>query len=104
MYNFDPYNVLLSIATNIAVLLMTVSVLQGHVYYRSSTNIFLAISCCICVHLIFFFTICCTFSNIFKGVIGCKISFSSCLNINVCWECVHIHPIMIQIHSVHPFY
>ncbi len=29
MYNFDPYSVLLSIATNIAVLLMTV--LQGHV-------------------------------------------------------------------------
>ncbi len=32
MYNFDPYNVLLSIATNIAVLLMTASVLQGHKY------------------------------------------------------------------------
>ncbi len=30
MYNFDPYNVLLSIATNIDVLLMTASVLQGH--------------------------------------------------------------------------
>ncbi len=30
MYNFDSYNVLLSIATNIAVLLMTASVLQGH--------------------------------------------------------------------------
>ncbi len=30
IYNFDPYNVLLSIATNIAVLLMTASVLQGH--------------------------------------------------------------------------
>ncbi len=27
--NFDSYNVLLAIATNIAVLLMTVSVLQG---------------------------------------------------------------------------
>ncbi len=33
MYNFEPYNVLLSIATNIAELLMTVSVLQGHRYY-----------------------------------------------------------------------
>ncbi len=32
MYNFEPYNVLLSIATNIAVLLMTASVLQGHRY------------------------------------------------------------------------
>ncbi len=31
MYNFDPYNVLLAIATNIAVLLMTASVLQGHI-------------------------------------------------------------------------
>ncbi len=34
MYNFDPYNVLLSIATNIAVLLMTAFVLQGHIYFR----------------------------------------------------------------------
>ncbi len=32
MYNFDSYNVLLSIATNIAVLLMTAFVLQGHIY------------------------------------------------------------------------
>ncbi len=31
MYNFDPYNVLLSIATNISVLLMTAFVLQGHI-------------------------------------------------------------------------
>uniref|UniRef100_A0A8C1U1V5 IF rod domain-containing protein n=1 Tax=Cyprinus carpio TaxID=7962 RepID=A0A8C1U1V5_CYPCA len=30
MYNCDPYNVLLSIATNIPVLLMTASVLMGH--------------------------------------------------------------------------
>ncbi len=29
---FDPYNVLLSIATNIPVLLMTAFVLQGHIY------------------------------------------------------------------------
>ncbi len=33
MYNFEPYSVLLSIATNIAVLLMTASVLQGHIYF-----------------------------------------------------------------------
>ncbi len=32
MDNFDSYNVLLSIATNIAVLLMTAFVLQGHIY------------------------------------------------------------------------
>ncbi len=32
MYNFDPYNVLLSIATNIPVLLMTAFVLQGHIF------------------------------------------------------------------------
>ncbi len=32
MYNFDSYNVLLSIATNIPVLLMTAFVLQGHKY------------------------------------------------------------------------
>ncbi len=31
MYNFDPYYVLLAIATNIPVLLMTASVLQGHI-------------------------------------------------------------------------
>ncbi len=30
MYNFDPYDALLAIATNIAVLLMTDFVLQGH--------------------------------------------------------------------------
>ncbi len=30
MYNFEPYNVLLSIATNIPVLLMTAFVLQAH--------------------------------------------------------------------------
>ncbi len=33
IYNFDPYNALLVIATNIAVLLMTDFVLQGHVYF-----------------------------------------------------------------------
>ncbi len=30
MYNFEPYNVLLVITINIAVLLMTAFVLQGH--------------------------------------------------------------------------
>ncbi len=30
--NFDPYNVLLAIATNIPVLLKTGFVLQGHIY------------------------------------------------------------------------
>ncbi len=30
--NFEPYNVFWAIATNIAVLLMTVFVLQGHIY------------------------------------------------------------------------
>ncbi len=34
MYNFDPYNVLLAIAANIAVLLMTGFVLQGHIFDR----------------------------------------------------------------------
>ncbi len=32
MDNFDPYNVLLAIATNISVLLMTAFVLQRHIY------------------------------------------------------------------------
>ncbi len=31
MDNFEPYNVLLAIATNIPVLLMTAFVLQGHI-------------------------------------------------------------------------
>ncbi len=39
MYNFEPYNVLLAIATNIPVLLMNASVLQGH-KYRVFVNIF----------------------------------------------------------------
>ncbi len=39
MYNFDPYNVFLTIATNIPVLLMTASVLQGHIYiYYTHTH------------------------------------------------------------------
>ncbi len=32
MYNFEPYNVLLVITTNIPVLLMTAFVLQRHIY------------------------------------------------------------------------
>ncbi len=42
MYNFDPYNVLLSISTDIAVLLMTASVLQGHLcfyYFKKKKDI-----------------------------------------------------------------
>ncbi len=38
MYNFDSYNVLLAIATNIPVLLMTAFVLQGHVLRTVSLN------------------------------------------------------------------
>ncbi len=38
MYNFDSYNVLLSIATNIPVLLMTAFVLQGHIYLLEREN------------------------------------------------------------------
>jgi len=33
IYNFDPYNVLLSISTNIPVLLRTAFVIQGHISY-----------------------------------------------------------------------
>ncbi len=43
MYNFDSYNVLLSIATNIPVLLMAAFVLQGHKY--ENTEKFNIISC-----------------------------------------------------------
>ncbi len=38
MGNFDPYNVLLSIATNIPVLLMTAFVLQAHKYKCSLSD------------------------------------------------------------------
>ncbi len=42
IYNFDPYNVLLAIATNIPVLLPAGFVVQGHKYaaYWGLTNIF----------------------------------------------------------------
>ncbi len=34
--------------------------------------------------------------SLFKGVIGCKIHFTSCLNINVCWKCVsRIQPLWL---------
>ncbi len=36
MYNFDPYNVLLAISTN--VLFMTAFVLQGHIYYSKNRS------------------------------------------------------------------
>ncbi len=38
MNNFVSYNVLLVIATNIAVLLMTAFVLQGHIYYNNNNE------------------------------------------------------------------
>ncbi len=40
MYNFDPYSVLLAIATNISVLLPTASVLQGHILQWISRLVF----------------------------------------------------------------
>ncbi len=40
MYNFDPYNVLLAIATNIPVLLMTAFVLLGHIFIYIPIYIF----------------------------------------------------------------
>ncbi len=39
MYNFDSYNVLLVIATNIPVLLLTAFVLQGHILTVSGLNV-----------------------------------------------------------------
>ncbi len=35
MYNFDPYNVLLAIGTNIPMLVMTGFVVQGHKWFWS---------------------------------------------------------------------
>ncbi len=37
-YNFDPYNILLTITTNIPVLLMTAFVLQSHNYGNLHQN------------------------------------------------------------------
>ncbi len=49
IYNFDPYNVLLAIATNIPVLLMTAFVLQGHM----NINIFKIYTECmyVCIYI-----------------------------------------------------
>ncbi len=44
MYDFDPYYVLLDIATNIVVLLMTAFVLQGHIF--QSTLIYFHVFLC----------------------------------------------------------
>ncbi len=41
MYNFDPYNVLLAIAINIPVLLMTAPVIQGQILMPYSALAFL---------------------------------------------------------------
>ncbi len=40
MDNFDPYNVLLAIATNIPVLLMTAFVLQEHIWSKCKYPVF----------------------------------------------------------------
>ncbi len=40
MYNFDPYNILLAISTNIPVLLKTGFVLQGHVWVKDKMSHF----------------------------------------------------------------
>ncbi len=46
MYNFDPYNVFLVIATNIPQRLKTAFVLQGHVLDKA--EMFIAPSVCLC--------------------------------------------------------
>ncbi len=50
MYNFDPYNILLVISTNIAELLMTASVLQGHIIIIITIKSYrlVEVSCYIC--------------------------------------------------------
>ncbi len=49
MDNFEPYNVLLSIATNIPVLLMTAFVLQGHICIYKDTHMHVYISEKVCL-------------------------------------------------------
>ncbi len=52
MYNFDPCNVLLAIATNIPVLLMTAFVLQGHILEFLKVNwIYCMVLFCACAHI-----------------------------------------------------
>ncbi len=50
MYNFDPYNILLVISTKIAELLMTASVLQGHIIIIITIKSYrlVEVSCYIC--------------------------------------------------------
>ncbi len=51
MYNFDSYNVLLAIATNIPVLLMTAFVLQGHILSIALLKLYISCTvvlfCCV---------------------------------------------------------
>ncbi len=49
--HFDPYNVILSIATNIPVLLVSVCVLQGHMRFISRTNVDLFNACGHCTEM-----------------------------------------------------
>ncbi len=72
MDNFDPYNVLLSIATNIPVLLMTASVLQEHIW---SFQLYFMVVIVECETLLSLWTellrneVCCSV-NVFAGVCG----------------------------------
>ncbi len=52
MDNFDPYNVLLAIATNIPVLLMTALVLQGHIYVCAVYIYYVYINTHTCMYII----------------------------------------------------
>ncbi len=57
MYNFDPYSVLLAIATNIPVLLMTAFVLQGHKYINNILLSFIVhVLCCIAYSYFFYYS------------------------------------------------
>ncbi len=47
MYNFDPYNVLLAIATNTPQRLKTGFVVQGHIYELEVDGIFADIITCL---------------------------------------------------------
>ncbi len=57
MDNFDPYNVLLAIATNIPVLLMTAFVLLGHICNMFFTHICIFIKLYIYVLCLFYFIV-----------------------------------------------
>ncbi len=101
MYNFDPYNVLLSIATNTPVLLMTDFVLQGHIFiislrleYRQKSSVccdrWLCVCVCVCVCVCFLRSTCCWILRMVSRTVRVRrTSVSSCwTSMKIWWHTV----------------